>query len=161
MHSTASIRHIAIAMLLATLLGAASAWAQDQEVPYWASIRVEPVNMRVGPGAGYPVEWVYRRPGLPVKVVRVMQGWRLVRDPDGAQGWIVGRLLTRERGAIVVGEGLTELRKEPAPGSAVRWRVEPGVVGRLGDCEPDWCEFEVAGRRGWIALARIWGAGAP
>ncbi len=161
MHRARTIRQAALATLLAALLGAAGALAQDREVPYWASIRVEPVNMRVGPGAGYPVEWVYRRPGLPVKVVRVMQGWRLVRDPDGAQGWIVGRLLTRERGAIVVGEGLTELRERPAAGSGVRWRVEPGVVGRLGDCAPAWCEFEVAGRRGWIPLARIWGAGDP
>jgi len=148
-------------LLMLAFLVASSASAQEREVPYWASIRADPVNMRVGPGAAYPVEWVYRRPGLPVKVVRVMQGWRLVRDPEGAQGWIVGRLLTRERGAIVVGEGLTELRDQPSQEGAVRWRVEPGVVGRLGECQDDWCEMEVTGRRGWIAQDRIWGEGEP
>jgi SH3-like domain-containing protein len=135
--------------------------AQEREVPYWASIRAETVNMRVGPGPTYPIEWVFRRPGLPLKVVRVMQGWRLVRDPDGAQGWIVGRLLTRERGALVVGQGLADLREEPARSSALRWRAQPGVVGRLGDCEEGWCEFDVAGRSGWIEQRRIWGAGEP
>jgi SH3-like domain-containing protein len=40
--------------------------------------------MRVGPSEAYPIEWVYRRQGLPVKVVRVMQGWRLVEGPAAA-----------------------------------------------------------------------------
>ena len=146
---------------IAALLCAPAAIAQDQDVPYWATIHAETVNMRVGPGQGYPIDWVYRRPGLPVKVVRVMQGWRLVRDPEGAQGWMVGRLLSRERGAIVVGEGETALRDAPSADSAVRWRVEPGVVGRLGDCDTGWCELDVAGRRGWILEARIWGSGEP
>ena len=135
--------------------------AQDRQVPYWATIRVDPVNMRVGPGPAYRVEWVYRRPGLPVRVIRVMQGWRLVRDPDGAQGWIAGRLLSRERGAIVVGEGLAAMRAKPAAGGALRWRVEPGVVGRLGDCAPGWCRFAVDNREGWIEQRRLWGAGVP
>ena len=77
---------------LALLLTAVPAAAQDREVPYWATLRAEHVNMRVGPSEAYPIEWVYRREGLPVKVVRVMQGWRLVEDPDGERGWIVARL---------------------------------------------------------------------
>lgn len=135
--------------------------AQERDVPYWASIRVEPVNMRVGPGAAFPIDWTYRRAGLPVKVVRVMQGWRLVRDPEGTQGWIVGRLLTRERGAIVVGKGLAPMRARPSASAALRWNAEPGVVGSLGECENGWCEFDVNGRSGWIEAARIWGEGEP
>jgi len=148
------------AMMLGAV-GVAPVHAQDQEVPYWASIRAEKVNMRVGPGVSFPIDWIYQRPGLPLKVVRVMQGWRLVRDPDGIQGWIVGRLLSRERGAIVVGEEPTELRAEPSEEAKINWWVEPGVVGSLGDCQERWCEFEVAGRAGWIAMTRIWGAGDP
>ena len=99
---------------LALLLTAVPAAAQDREVPYWATLRAEHVNMRVGPSEAYPIEWVYRREGLPVKVVRVMQGWRLVEDPDGERGWIVARLLDPDRGAIVVGEGLAEIRAAPS-----------------------------------------------
>jgi SH3-like domain-containing protein len=61
----------------------------------------------------------------------------------------------------VVGEGLAELRAEPDVGSALRWRVEPGVVGRLGECQDGWCELDVGGRAGWIEQNRIWGAGEP
>jgi SH3-like domain-containing protein len=124
-------------------------------------LRATEVNMRAGPGENFPIEWVYRRQGLPVKVVRVMQGWRLVEDPDGARGWIVARLLTPERGAIVKGEGLTEMRAEPAAGAPLRWRVEPGVSGALGSCDAGWCELDVAGRKGWVRADRLWGAGEP
>ncbi|MBU1756201.1 MAG: hypothetical protein KJ703_04305, partial [Alphaproteobacteria bacterium] len=73
-----------LAILLAALaLFAAPAQAQERDVPYWASIRASELNMRVGPSRDYKVSWVYRRPGLPVKVVRVMEGWRLIQDPDG------------------------------------------------------------------------------
>ena len=146
---------------LALLLTAVPAAAQDREVPYWATLRAEHVNMRVGPSEAYPIEWVYRRAGLPVKVVRVMQGWRLVEDPDGERGWIVARLLDPDRGAIVVGEGLAEMRASPEADAAVRWRAEPGVVGALGDCQEGWCEFDVGGREGWVDAERLWGAGEP
>ena len=146
---------------IALLCLAAPAAAQDREVPYWATMRAEEVNMRVGPSAAYPIEWVYRRPGLPVKVLRVNQGWRLVEDPDGERGWIVARLLDPDRGAIVVGDGLAEMRAEPGSGTTIKWRAEPGVVGELGDCEAGWCELDVGGREGWIRAERLWGAGEP
>jgi SH3-like domain-containing protein len=150
-------RLLAIALVC---LGAPAA-AQDREVPYWATLRAEEVNMRVGPSEAYPIEWVYRRQGLPVKVVRVMQGWRLVEDPDGERGWIVARLLDPDRGAIVVGDGLAEMRAEPEPSAPVRWRAEPGVVGELGDCDGGWCRLDVGGRTGWVRAERLWGAGEP
>lgn len=137
------------------------AFAQDRAVPYWATLRAEEVNMRVGPSEAYPIEWVYRRRGLPVKVVRVMQGWRLVEDPDGERGWIIARLLDPDRGAIVVGEGLAEMRAAPEASAPVRWRAEPGVVGELGDCEAGWCELGAGGREGWVRAERLWGAGEP
>ena len=147
--------------LLALLLCCSPAAAQDREVPYWAALRADEVNMRVGPSEDYPIEWVYRRQGLPVKVLRVMQGWRFVQDPAGDRGWIVARLLTPERGAIVVGKGLAEMRIEPESGARVLWRAEPGVVGALGDCDAGWCKFAVGTRKGWIRAERLWGAGDP
>ena len=79
----------------------------------------------------------------------------------GTQGWIVARLLTPDRGAIVVGRGLAEMREAADPAARVRWRAEPGVVGKLGPCDDGWCEFAVGARKGWIRSARVWGAGEP
>jgi SH3-like domain-containing protein len=149
-----------VIVLVATGLAGPAA-AQNREVPYWATLRAEEVNMRVGPSEEYRIEWVYRRKGLPVKVVRLQQGWRLVEDPDGERGWIIARLLDPDRGAIVTGEGLAEMRAAPEAGAQVLWRAEPGVVGALGDCEEGWCRLDVGGRKGWIRAERLWGAGEP
>ena len=135
--------------------------AQDREVPYWASLRASEVNMRVGPSQDYPIEWVYKRQGLPVKVLRLQEGWRLISDPDGTQGWVVARLLDPERAALVVGEGLAQIRIAPGEGSQLKWNVEPGVVGKLGKCDAGWCEFDAAGHKGWIREDRLWGVGEP
>lgn len=130
-------------------------------MPYWASIRASELNMRVGPSADYKISWVYRRKGLPVKVVRVMEGWRLIEDPQGTRGWVVSRLLTPDRTAIVSGDQITEMREEPSSDSPAKWRVEPGVVGTLGDCEEGWCEMRIGNRGGWILENRLWGPGEP
>jgi SH3-like domain-containing protein len=148
-------------LLVVCLLATSPASAQEREVPYWASLRAGEVNMRVGPSEDFPIDWVYRRQGLPVKVLRINQGWRLVEDPEGTQGWVVARLLTPERGAIVVGDGLAELRESADVSARVLWRAEPGVVGALGDCQRGWCELAVGARKGWVRAARLWGAGEP
>ena len=151
-----------LALLLAAVaIFAAPAHAQERDVPYWASIRASELNMRVGPSRDYKVSWVYRRPGMPVKVVRVMEGWRLIQDPDGEQGWVVARLLSPDHTAMVVGDGPVALRDAPDNSGVLRWRAAPGVVGEIGDCADGWCEFDVDGRAGWVRQDRLFGAQAP
>ena len=135
--------------------------AQDREVPYWATLRSDEVNMRVGPSEDYRIDWVYHRKGLPMKVVRLVEGWRLVEDPEGAKGWVVARLLSPDRGAMVTGKGLVELRADPESSARVLWRAEPGVVGKLGKCDGGWCRLDVGGRQGWVRAERLWGADGP
>lgn len=143
---------------LALLFTLAPLKAQDRALPYWASLRYDEVRMRVGPSAEYPVEWVYKRKGLPVKVVRVREGWRLVEDPEGTQGWIASSQLDPERGGIVIGDGLAEVRAAASAAATVKWRAEPGVVTRLKACREGWCEIDIGGRKGWMAAVRLWGS---
>lgn len=117
--------------------------------------------MRAGPGEDYRIEWVFHRPQLPVKVLRTMEGWRLVEDPDGARGWMLARFLTRQRGAYVRGEGLADMREKGAAGSRLLWRVENGVVALLGDCDDGWCSVRIGDRNGYMRQDRLWGAGEP
>ena len=148
------------AVLMAVIIAAAPAAAQERAVPYWAALRYEQVNMRVGPSREYPVEWVYQRKGLPVKVVRVREGWRLVRDMAGDQGWVAASQLTPERGVVITGTGLVDMRAEPRAASALRWRAEPGVVARYVGCREGWCEIDIEGRKGWVPADRLWGTEA-
>ncbi len=149
-----------VTLLAATILVAGPAYAQDREVPYWATIRgsASELNMRVGPSADYPVSWVYRRPGLPVKVVRVHESWRLIEDPSGTRGWVASRLLSPDRGAIVTGGRPTAMRDGASAQANLKWFVEAGVVGRLGECVAGWCRFSVDKRSGWVEQNRLWGA---
>jgi len=150
---------LAIGIGLCALAGTAE--AQQRDVPYWASLDAEVVNMRVGPSTTYPIEWVYEREGLPVKVLRVNEGWRYVEDPEGTRGWMAARLLTRSRSAIVTGEDKVDMRQDASQQSQLRWYVEAGVVGALGDCIAGWCELDVEGHKGWVNRARLWGVGDP
>lgn len=147
--------------LVVSLILTSPANGQKRETPYWASLRVDEVNMRVGPSADYKIDWVYRRAQLPVKIVRLKEGWRLIQDPDGTQGWMVARLLNPQRTALVVGEGLAAVRDAPADSGTLQWNAEPGVVGALGSCEEGWCELDIGGRKGWVQQSRLWGPGEP
>lgn len=148
-------------LLAAILLLPVSAAAQERDLPYWASLRADEVYMRVGPSVDFPIEWVYRRAGLPVKVIRLNEGWRLVEDSEGTRGWIAARLLDPERAALVTGTTLVPMRAAADDAAELRWRVEPGVVGRLGRCTDGWCQFTVDRRSGWLPQRRLWGAGSP
>lgn len=143
------------------LAACGSAAAQQRETPYWATVNTTELNMRVGPSTEYKIEWVFKRDGLPVKVLRLKDGWRYVEDPAGDQGWVAARMLSAQRGALVIGEGAAPMRNAPADNSAVKWTLEPGVVGILGDCAAGWCVFSVDGREGYVPEARLHGVGAP
>lgn len=146
---------IALILLCVAVVGPASAQS-DPELPYWASINVDEARMRKGPSQDVPVMWEYRRRDLPVKVVARHENWRKVEDPDGAQGWMAARLLSRTRTAIVTGD-IRPMREAPSAAAAISYRAEPGVVGRITDCANGWCLFDVKGRRGWIETDHIWG----
>ena len=143
-------------------LAAPSAYAQSQQkTPYWASIDEAEARMRTGPSTEFPVKWVYKRQNLPVKVVAVHSVWRKVEDPDGDQGWMHVRLLSPKRSAVVIGSGVGALREAPEGTARIAWRVEPGVVGRIDECDKGWCRFDNAGRYGYIETDKLWGDELP
>src|SRR3546814_13557149 len=97
-------RHIFAAALLIATVGPAAAQSSEVEVPYWASISVDQARMRKGPSPHVPVMWEYRRKDLPVKFIARHENWRKVEDPDGPQGWMASRLLSRTSPATCTGD---------------------------------------------------------
>jgi len=151
------IAWFALALVVALGLAFGDLSAQTREAPYWASLRFDEVRMRVGPSREYPIEWIYKRKGLPVKVIRLREGWRLVEDHAGTRGWIASSQLRPTRYAMIRGEGPAALRDASAPDGQLRWRAEPGVVGELLRCREAFCEIDAAGRTGWVRRDRLWG----
>jgi SH3-like domain-containing protein len=140
---------------LATFSGAEA--QRTRETPYWASIASGKAMMRTGPGQTFPATWLYQRADLPIKVLEVYQNWRKIQDPDGTVGWMMVSLLSDTRTAIVRGEAPQPLHEEADARSPVRFRAEPGVVGRISRCSDGWCHLDVRGRGGYIRADHIWG----
>ena len=148
-------------------------------VPRFVSLKSGTVNMRVGPGREYRVEWQFTRSGTPVEIVAEFDNWRRVRDADGTEGWVYGALLTGRRTAIVApwlrrppgddvaglvaaanasapvadapGGPTVALRARPDRSAPLVARLEAGVAGTLAECDGDWCRFEPHAARGAVA----------
>lgn len=149
------------AALIAFALCLSTAAAQPaRPTPYMASIASGRAMMRTGPGQNYPGIWLYVRRDLPIRVVGVHGDWRRVQDPDNMIGWMLVNLLSDQRTAIVRGEGLRPMREAPDETSPIRYRAQPGVVGRVSRCTGGWCNFDVGGRAGYIRIDQIWGVEA-
>jgi SH3-like domain-containing protein len=158
------VRTRLIAALVAAplMVGASPAFAA-KKMPYWASLNAGEVMMRKGPGRNFPADWLYKRKGLPVKVVKAYKAehaeWRRIQDPDGAEGWVQANLLSEKRSALVVGD-VRPLREKPTADAPIVWRAEPGVVGSISQCAKGWCLFDVRGRAGYIEIAQLFGVAA-
>jgi len=127
------------------------------DLPRFATLRSGEVNMRTGPGTRYPIEWVYTRRGLPVEVTAEYDIWRRVRDPEGIEGWVHKTELTGKRAAVVTGS-LRELRSDHDETAAIVAHLEPGALGQIISCAPDWCKLKFDGIKGYLRKSDFWGA---
>ena len=142
------------------LVLATAAAAQEKQPPYWASIASGQAMTRTGPGKNYPGVWLYQRRDLPVRVVKKYQNWRLIQDPEGAQGWMLVTLLSDRRTAVVKPGDPRPVRTSPGDSAKTRYLAQQGVVGRIGKCRDGWCRIEIGKREGYVSTADIWGVGA-
>lgn len=125
-------------------------------LPRFVSLKSNEVRMRAGPGRRYPIEWVYRRAGLPVQIAEEFDTWRLIRDFEGDEGWVHQSLLSGRRTGLVIA-GKAAIRDDPrAVAEVVAW-AEPGVILELHHCAAGWCEVEAGAVIGWMSVEMLWG----
>ncbi len=125
-------------------------------IPRFASLRSDVVNVRTGPGTRYPVEWEFKRKGMPVEIVAEYENWRKIRDWQGAGGWVHQSLLTGKR-SFIISSRAASLYKTPASAAEVVAKLEPEVMGEIRSCAGDWCRVKVSGVSGWIERSGMWG----
>ena len=78
--------------------------ASGLPLPRFVSLRANEVNLRSVPGIRFPIDWVYRRSGLPVEVIDEFDTWRQVRDWEGTTGWVHKSMVQGRRTVRVTGE---------------------------------------------------------
>lgn len=146
----------ALVLLLAAAPAGAGENAQAATTPYFASLRFDRINLRVGPGRTYPIRWVLTRKGLPVEVLRHFENWRKIRDFEGDEGWVQESMVTSRRTVIVTGK-TRALHAQPDRASALVARAERGVVAKLLRCQGAWCRIKTSGITGWVEGREVWG----
>src|ERR1700754_1205230 len=124
-------------------------------IPRFASLRSDEVNVRTGPGTRYPVDWVFKRKGMPVEIVAEYENWRKIRDWQGASGWVYHSLLSGKRSFIIAAKPAS-LHKTPATSAEVVAKLDPEVTGEIRSCTGDWCRVRVGGVSGWIERTGMW-----
>jgi SH3-like domain-containing protein len=166
---------MALLALAVALTAAAGARSEDAApsfpggsglpVPRYVSLKSDRVNLRKGPGTDYPTAWVYRRAGLPLEVIKEFEGWRQVRDADGATGWVLQSFLSGRRTALVLPWMIkpgtpapkVELHRSDSAHSRDVAMVEAGVIANLAACDGRWCRVSIDKFQGYVEQKKLWG----
>jgi SH3-like domain-containing protein len=125
-------------------------------LPRFVSLKGSEGNARRGPGLTHRIDWVFTRAGMPLKITAEYENWRRVEDVEGAGGWVHYSLLSGVRTALVTLD-MAELHDAPDTSATIIAQAELGVVGRILECNPDWCRVVIDGQRGWVRKNSMWG----
>lgn len=150
------MRFLVVILLLSFPLCQAVQAKSGLPVPRFVSLRSAQINVRVGPGKDYPIEWVYMRANLPVEIIAEFENWRKIKDIEGAEGWVHQSMLTGTRHALVQ-KTVQDLRDQPRNDGQVIAQIEPDVMVRVQKCQGDWCRIQIDSHRGWLLKESLWG----
>lgn len=127
-----------------------------QETTRFVSLRSMEVNMRVGPGTEYPIEWIYVRQNLPVEVIGEFGIWRKIRDMEGTEGWVHQTMASKNRTIAIINEDAVMRRSDSSASKAIAL-LKVGVIAQLKRCRQNWCQVKVNKMKGWIQAHHVWG----
>lgn len=149
-----------LAFLCCVFLNASASAAKKDpksaELPYFATLKSQPTNVRVGPGKIYPIEWVLLKAGVPVQVTAKHEHWRKIRDAHGTEGWIHFRMLSNKPTAITLQNNTPLYRNDKHEGDPVAF-LNQGVVVKIKKCRDQACLAEHPDVKGWILKTAVWG----
>ena len=126
------------------------------EIPRFVSLKSNKTFVRRGPGKSYRIDWVFEKPGLPLKIIGEHNHWRQVEDFQGDIGWIYFRLLSGKRTIITTQEEIL-LRKKVSQTAKPIALLGSGVIGRLIKTSEDSCQAIFQKYKGWVDKVKVWG----
>lgn len=132
-------------------------------LPRHGALRSSKINLHVGPGQQYPVDWVLVCKNLPVMIMNEFGQWRRIRLFDGTTGWVHKSLLSQKPTSIIVSPIV--LRQKSVATSAPIVQLSRGVVVELLKKRKQWVQVVVHSAAygkiiGWIPQQALWGAWA-
>ena len=129
-------------------------------LPRMVSLRSNLINARSGPGARYPIEWVYRQKGAPVEIIAEFELWRKIRDWDGSETWVHKSMLSGKRSVKMTAKGESNIYNSQDYNSPVIAKVEDGVIGDIKKCPAgnSFCLIQYGSVEGWVPRSNFFGA---
>ena len=129
----------------------------EYPLPRFVSLRSNEVYVRTGPGKKYPVQWIFRKKGIPVEIILEYDVWRRIKDFDGHEGWVHKSLLSGKRTGFIQSSEQVALHIKSKQNSKIQAYLEPEVLIDIVECEEGWCRVNAAGYKGWLKQSSIWG----
>ncbi len=129
-------------------------------VPRMVSLRSSVVNARSGPGARYPIEWVYRQEGAPVEIIAEFEFWRKIKDWEGTETWVHKAMLSGERTIKMTAKGESNIYARPDYNSRVIAKTEDQVIGKIEECPAGsaFCRIRFGSSvEGWVPRRHFFG----
>lgn len=162
------MKRIFLKLLLAAMIVAPNVKAEplpdDGEtglaLPRMVSLRSNLVNARSGPGARYPISWVYRQKYAPVEIVAEFELWRKIKDWKGAESWVHKQMLTGKRTVKLITPGENNVYDKPDYDSKVIAKAEEEVVGIIKKCPAgnNFCLINFENTiEGWVPRNNLFG----
>ena len=143
----------------------------------WASLKYNKTYLRTGPSKDNKVIWVYKRKGLPLKILRKKNEWNEVLLPSSQKGWINSSQISKKRNVIIQNnKSLSDMALSKQKQITVTEKnskiiayVQEGVIATLNKCKEDLCKIELKVKKekyffknsyklsGYIEKDFIWG----
>ena len=117
----------------------------------WGSLKYSKTYLRTGPSKDNKVMWVYKKKGLPVKVIRTKGDWKEVTLPKNQKGWINSSQFSKRR-TVLIRDHISETEKvlKNHKPLSIKDRnknpiayVHKGVIIKLISCSNELCEVEI------------------
>lgn len=123
-------------------------------------LRSSVANVRKGPGEEYKILWKFTKRGIPVELLYSMDNWLLIRDMDGALGWIHKNLISTRYTYALVNEFYTPLCRLPTKTEDCHkiGILSKNVILPVKHCNKNWCRLMVKDNlTGWVNKKYLWG----
>ncbi len=128
-------------------------------IPRFVSLRSNHINARSGPGARYPIEWVYMQKSAPVEIIAEFELWRKIKDWQGSESWVHKSMLTGKRFVKVITPGENNIYAKDDYNAKVIAKVEDEVVGEIKKCpvNTNFCLIQFGNIDGWMPRQNLYG----
>tara|TARA_B000000565_G_scaffold127579_1_gene96317 strand:+ start:5397 stop:5921 length:525 start_codon:yes stop_codon:yes gene_type:complete len=117
----------------------------------WASLKYNKTYLRTGPSKNNKVIWVYKRKGLPFKILRQKNEWSEVLLPSSQKGWINSSQISKKRNVLIqntrssVELALSNQKEIIVTDKNLKTLayVKEGVIAALISCMEELCKIEL------------------